>query len=216
MRMFGFWRSAAAHRVRIGLNLKGLAYDETMIDLDSGQQASDAYREVNPGAVVPTLIEDDGASFHQSLAILEYLDETRPEPPLLPADPKGRARVRALALVWAADSHPFITPRVRSYLAEHFGVDEGGRTEWIRHWLSRGLEIAEARLSADTETARFCHGDQVTIADICLAVQAGSAKHFGVEMERFPTIGRIWRNCLEIEAFAAAQPLRQPGAPKPA
>jgi maleylacetoacetate isomerase len=212
--MFGFWRSAAAHRVRIGLYLKGLPFEETMIDLDSGQQSSDAYREINPGLVVPTLIEDDGSSFHQSLAILEYLDETRPEPPLLPADPKGRARVRALALVWAADSHPFITPRVRTYLADPLGVDEAGRTEWIRHWLSRGLEVGEERLSNDRDTGRFCHGDAVTIADICLAVQAASAKHFGVAIERFPTIDRIWANCLEIEAFARAQPMRQPGAPQ--
>jgi maleylacetoacetate isomerase len=213
MKMFGFWRSVASHRVRIALNLKNLAYTETMIDLDAGQQASDAYREVNPAAQVPTLVDDDGESFTQSLAIIEYLDETRPEPPLLPADPAGRARVRGLALTWAADSHPFIVPRVRKYLDETLHIDEPARLEWIRHWLTRGLEIGEDRLAGDPRTGRFCHGDQPTIADICLSPQAAAAKIFGVQIERFPTIDRIWANCLALDAFSRALPLKQPGAP---
>ena len=215
MKLYGFWRSAAAHRVRIGLKMKGLAYDETMIDLDAGQQSSDAYREVNPQAVVPTLVSPDGGSFHQSLAILEYLDETHPEPPLLPADAKGRARVRALALTWAADSHPLITPRIRRYLADPLGIDEEARAEWVRHWLAAGLDVGEERLSRDTETARFCHGDVPGLADICLAVQATGARYFGVEVDRYPTVAAIVARLEALPAFAEAAPLRQPGAPKP-
>jgi maleylacetoacetate isomerase len=214
--MYGFWRSNAAHRVRIGLNLKGLAYEEVMIDLDAGEQGRADYQAVNPAALVPTLIADDGTSLTQSLAILEYLDETQPEPPLLPKDPRGRARVRAIALTYAADSHPFITPRVRKYLADPLGIDEAARMEWIRHWLARGLEIAEARLAGDDATGSFCHGDVPTLADICLAVQAGAAKHFGVANEGFPVTSRIWANCLALDAFARAQPMLQPGAPKAA
>jgi maleylacetoacetate isomerase len=213
VRLFGFWRSVAAHRVRIALNLKNLPYDETMIDLDAGQQASDAYREVNPAALVPTLVEEDGAHLQQSLAIVEYLDETRPEPPLLPGDARGRARVRALALTWAADSHPFITPRVRKYLADSLHVEEAARLNWVRHWLTRGLAIGEDQLAGDPRTGRFCHGDEPTIADICLSPQAAAAKLFGVQVEQFPTVSRIWANCLALDAFARALPLRQPGAP---
>lgn len=216
MKMYGFWRSNAAHRVRVGLNLKALSYEEAMIDLDAGEQGRADYLGVNPAALVPTLVEDDGSVFTQSLAILEYLDETRPEPPLLPKDPKGRARVRAIALSYAADSHPFITPRVRKYLADPLGADEAARMEWIRHWLAQGLDTVESRLAADAQTGRFCHGDAPTLADICLAVHAGTSKHFGVALDPFPETSRIWANCLAVDAFAKAQPMLQPGAPKAA
>jgi maleylacetoacetate isomerase len=215
MKMYGFWRSNAAHRVRIGLNLKGVAYEEVMVDLDAGEQGRAEYQVVNPAALVPTLVADNGSSLTQSLAILEYLDETRPEPPLLPADPLGRARVRAIALTFAADSHPFITPRVRGYLGE-LGVPEDAQKAWIRHWLSRGLASVEARLAADAATGRFCHGDTPTLADICLAVHANTSTFFGIDLAPFPVTGRIWANCLAIDAFARAQPLLQPGAPRAA
>src|SRR5271163_4201304 len=149
IKMYGFWRSAASFRVRIALNLKGLPFEEEMIDLDAGEQHAAAYRAINPQPVVPSLFIDDGPPLTQSLAILEYLEETHPAPPLLPIDLRGRARVRALALIWAADHHPLIVPRVRRYLAETMQQDEAARTAWIRHWFREGLAIGEARLAAE-------------------------------------------------------------------
>ena len=212
IRMYGFWRSAAAFRVRIALNLKGLAYTEEMIDLDAGVQHGAAYRAVNPQEVVPTLLID-GLSLTESLAIMEYLDETRPAPPLLPADPPGRARVRSLALIWAADHHPLIVPRIRRYLAEQLGVDEAGRTAWIRHWFAEGLRIGEARLAAEPETGAFCHGDAPTLADLALMSQVMGARGFGIDLAAYPTVARIAGACLARDEFSRALPLRQPGAP---
>ena len=212
IRMYGFWRSAAAFRVRIALNLKGLAYTEEMIDLDAGVQHGAAYRAVNPQEVVPTLLID-GLSLTESLAIMEYLDETRPAPPLLPADPPGRARVRSLALIWAADHHPLIVPRIRRYLAEQLGVDEAGRTAWIRHWFAEGLRIGEARLAAEPETGAFCHGDAPTLADLALMSQVMGARGFGIDLAAYPTVARIAGACLARDEFARALPLRQKGAP---
>ncbi|HEX2726392.1 MAG TPA: glutathione S-transferase N-terminal domain-containing protein, partial [Beijerinckiaceae bacterium] len=135
MKLFGYWRSLATLRVRIALNLKGLAAEETMIDLMAGQQRAPDYRAVNPQMVLPALIDGDGPALFQSLAILEYLDERHPQPPLLPADARGRARVRGLAQIVACDTHPLIVPRIREYLAEQFGLDEAQRLGWIRHWI---------------------------------------------------------------------------------
>lgn len=168
LRMFGFWRSAATFRVRIALNLKGLPFEETMIDLDADEQNDAKFKTINPAAAVPALFVDDGPPLTQSLAILEYLEELYPTPALLPADPRGKARVRALALIFAADHHPLITPRVRRYLADALEVDNAGRTEWIKHWFRQGLEQGEARLAGDPATGRFCHGDTPTFADLCL------------------------------------------------
>src|SRR5271156_4335742 len=150
IRMYGFWRSAASFRVRIALNLKGLAFEEEMIDLDAGEQHAAAYLAINPQAVVPSLFIDDGPPLTQSMAILEYLEETHPAPPLLPGDPRGRARGRSLALLWAADHHPLIVPRVRKYLAETMGQSEAARTEWVRHWFREGLAIGERRLAKES------------------------------------------------------------------
>jgi len=213
MKMYGFWRSAASFRVRTALNLKGLAFEETMIDLDAGEQNTPAFRAINPAASVPALFVDDGPPLTQSLAILEYLEDLHPEPALLPADPRGRARVRSLALIFAADSHPLIVPRVVRYLADAFEVDGAGRTEWIRHWLREGLAQAEARLAGDPATGRFCHGDAPTIADLCLMSQIFRARAIGMSIADLPTVERIAEACLAIEAFAKAAPLRQPGAP---
>ncbi|HEY2707717.1 MAG TPA: maleylacetoacetate isomerase [Caulobacteraceae bacterium] len=213
IRMYGFWRSAASFRVRIALNLKGLAYEETMVDLDAGEQHAPAFLAINPSASVPAVFVDDGPPLTQSLAILEYLDETHPPPPLLPADPRGKARVRSLALIFAADSHPLIVPRVRRYLTEELGVDEAGRAAWIRHWFREGLAQAEARMVGDPATGRFCHGDAPTIADLCLMSQFMGARGFQVTTSDLPTVERIAAACLELDAFARAAPLRQPGAP---
>lgn len=213
IKMYGFWRSAAAFRVRIALNLKRLAFEEEMIDLDAGEQNLPAYRAVNPQEVVPSVIIDGAPPMYELLAIIEYLDEIYRDPPLLPVDAPGRARVRALSLIWAADHHPLIVPRVRRYLAETVGLDEAGRTAWIRHWFSEGLRIGEARLAGEPATGTFCHGDTPSMADLCLMSQAMGARGFGIDLARYPTIARIVEACLTREAFARALPLRQKGAP---
>jgi maleylacetoacetate isomerase len=213
MKMYGFWRSAATFRVRTALNLKGLNFEETMIDLDAGEQNAPAFKAINPAGSVPAVFVDDGAPLTQSLAVLEYLEELHPQPPLLPADPRGRARVRSLALVFSADSHPLIVPRVVRYLADAFAVDDAGRAEWIKHWLREGLLLGEARLASDPATGRFCHGDAPTIADLCLMSHVLRARAVNIPIADLPTVERISEACLAIDAFANAAPLRQPGAP---
>ena len=168
IKMYGFWRSAASFRVRIALNLKRLAFEEEMIDLDAGEHHTKEYQAVNAQGALPTLVLDNGVKLTQSLAILEYLEEAHPAPPLLPQDPLGRARVRSLALLWAADHHPLIVPRVRAYLTEVLKQDEAARGAWIRHWFREGLAIGERRLAAEAGTGQFCHGDAPTFADLCL------------------------------------------------
>jgi maleylacetoacetate isomerase len=213
IKMYGFWRSAASFRVRIALNLKGLAYQEEMIDLDADEQHAPGYRSVNPQAALPTVIIDGGPKLTQSMAILEFLEETHPTPALLPADPYGRARVRSLALLWAADHHPLIVPRIRTYLEDVLKQDEAARRAWIRHWFREGLAIGEARLAGDQDTGRFCHGDAPTFADLCLMSQAMGARGFGVDFADLPVVSRIVDACLAMDEFARAVPLRQPGAP---
>jgi maleylacetoacetate isomerase len=213
IKMFGFWRSAASFRVRCALNLKGLPYVEEMIDIDIGEQYAPGYKQANPQSAVPTVIVDGGPPLTQSLAILEYLDETFPQPALLPADALGRARVRSLALLVAADHHPLIVPRIRRYLTDVLKVDDAKRNDWIKHWFSEGLSQAEARLANDPLTGRFCHGDTPTIADLCLISQVMGARGFKVDVTDMPTVVRIADACLAIDAIARAQPLRQPGAP---
>jgi maleylacetoacetate isomerase len=213
IKMYGFWRSAASFRVRVALNLKGLAYEETMIDIDVGDQYVPAYKAINPQSVVPSVLVDDGPPLTQSLAIIEYLEEVHPEPALLPADPRGRARVRSLALLFAADHHPLIVPRIRRYLTDQLKVSDDQRSGWIRHWFREGLVQGEARLAGDPATGRFCHGDTPGIADLCLISQVMGAKNFKVDVSDLPTVNRIADACLAIDAFARAQPLRQPGAP---
>jgi maleylacetoacetate isomerase len=213
IKMYGFWRSAASFRVRAALNLKGLAFEEEMIDIDAGVQFTPDYLALNPQAAVPSLIIDDEPPLTQSLAILQYLEETHPAPPLLPTDPRGRARVRSLALLWAADHHPLIVPRVRHYLADVMHQDEAARTAWIQHWFREGLTAGEARLADDPATGRFCHGDSPTIADLCLISQAAGARGFKVDFSDLKTVSRIVENCLAVDAIARAHPLRQPGAP---
>lgn len=214
IKMYGFWRSAAAFRVRIALNLKGLPFEEEMIDLDAGEQHAASYEAINPQASMPSLIIDGAPPLTQSMAILEYLEETHPKPPLLPADPRGRARVRSLALIWAADHHPLIVPRVRKYLSETMGQDEAARTAWIRHWFRQGLANGEKRLAKEKETGRFCHGDSLSFADLCLMSQAMGARGFKVDFSDLPTVTRIVDQCLTIDAVVRALPLNQPGAPK--
>lgn len=213
-KLFGFWRSLATCRVRIALALKGIKAEEVSINLMQGQQHGAEYRAVNPQSLVPALVIDNGPPLFQSMAILEYLEETHPQPPLLPPDPRGRARVRGLAQIVAADSHPLIVPRIRTYLEKELHVDEAGRTRWAQHWILEALKAIEAHLVGEPETGRFCHGDTPTLADICLATQVFGAKFFTCETSAVPVVMRVFGECMKIEAFDRAQPLKQPGAPK--
>jgi len=213
MKLFSFWRSLATYRVRIALNLKGIKPDEVIdVNLIKGQQREAAYRAVNPMMAIPALIDGDGPAMFESLAIIEYLDEIHPDPPLLPADARGRARVRGLAQIVACDSHPLVVPRVREYLEHELKLDEPTRMKWCRHWIVQALTGLEANLKSK-ETGRYCHGDAITIADICLVSQAAGAKFFQADIAAFPTAAAIVERCQGIEAFARAHPLKQPGAP---
>jgi maleylacetoacetate isomerase len=215
MKLFTYWRSQAAFRVRIAMGLKGLAIEKVTLDLLAGDQFEASYRNLNPEGVVPTLIDGEGQPLVQSLAILEYLDEAHPEPPLLPRDLRARAHARAVAQMVSMDAHPFIVPRVRKYLEEELRLDEAARGKWVRHWLDAGSRAVEEVLAKDPRTGKFCVGDRVTVADICLAAHLTSAKLFGGrDPNDYPVAGRIYANCMTIEAFADEHPLRQPDAPK--
>jgi maleylacetoacetate isomerase len=211
--LYGFWRSMAAYRVRVALALKGLQAHEIAIDLDAGEQFAPDFLAVNPEGAVPALIEPGEAPITQSMAILEYLEERYPDPPLLPADPHGRARVRSLAALVVSDTHPLLVPRVRTYLAEHAGFDEAALRDWSIHWVTRGLDATEARLARDPATGAFCHGDRVTFADICLGNLGAAVRAAKLDMGAWPTVARIIAACDEIEAFRAANPRLQLGAP---
>ena len=213
MKLYSFWRSLATYRVRIAMNLKGLKPDEIIeINLMKGAQREAAFRAVNPMMAIPALVDGDGPAMFESLAIIEYLDETHPNPPLLPKDARGRARVRGLAQLVAADSHPLIVPRVREYLAHEFKLDEATVMQWAQHWHGAALTALETHLK-DKATGQYAHGDSITVADICLASQAAGAGFFKVDLGPFPTFKRVVDNCMANEAFARAHPLKQPGAP---
>jgi maleylacetoacetate isomerase len=210
MKLFSFWRSLATYRVRIALNLKGLVPDGVVdVNLLKGAQREAAYRAVNPMMALPALIDGEGPILFESLAIIEYLDETHPNPPLLP---RGRARVRGLAQIVACDSRPPIVPRVREYLEHEFKLDEPTRIKWCQHLHTAALIALEAHLK-DAATGRYCHGDAITLADICLASQAAGAKFFSVDTAAFSNFTRIANSLSTIDAFARAHPLKQPGAP---
>jgi maleylpyruvate isomerase len=211
MKLYTYFRSSAAYRVRIALNLKGLAYDAAPIHLlrNGGEQLTDAYRAINPSALLPTL-DDNGALLGQSLAIIEYLEETHPQTPLLPPDALGRARVRSLALTVAADTHPLGNLRVLKYLKGELGVSEEVKLEWQQHWLRIGLATLEAELANDPRTGRYCHGDTPTLADCCLVPQVFSAQRFQVDMTPYPTVMRIHAACSGLPAFQQAHPSQQP------
>ena len=215
MKLYGFWRSLATYRVKVALALKGLKVDEVSIDILKGEQHKGDYAAVNPQAVVPSLVLDDGGPpLFQSLAILEYLEETHPQPALMPKDPRGRARVRGLALISAADGHPLVVPRIRAYLEKEMHQDEAARNKWLAHWSLKALEAIEVHLKNEKETGRFCHGDSVTLADICLAGQViGAVGYFKCDVTGVPTVMRIYEECMKIDAFSRAHPLKQPGAP---
>lgn len=212
MKLIGYFRSSAAFRVRIALNLKGIEVDHASRHLRRGEQAAPDYVALNPQKLVPAMILDDGQVLTQSLAILEYLEETHPEPALLPGDPVGRARVRALSLIHTADIHPIQNLRVMAYLREQYGQSEESAFAWSRHWIETGFDAYEASVAKDPRTGTFSHGDTPTFADLCLVPQVFNAGRFKVDMSRYPTIQRIYDACMKHPAFDAAQPSRQPDA----
>ena len=216
--LFSFWRTSATYRVRVAFNLKGVQPREHNVNLDTGEQRGEAFLKINPMGAIPALI-DHGAGqpatpLTQSLAILEFLDETYPAPALLPSDPHGRARVRSLAALLAADTHPLITPRVKKYLVGVGKFDDAAWRAWQIHWFTSGLQALELRLCSEAQTGVFCHGDTPTMADICLASIIAVMRVFKIDVEGIPTVLRVMAACEKLEAFAKADPARQAGAPQ--
>lgn len=212
MRLYDYWRSSAAYRARIALNLKGLRYEQVAIDLRAGDQREMRYLRHNPEGLVPYL-EDDGLGLGQSLAIIEYLEERYPEPPLLPRDAAGRAHARAIALAIACDLHPLNNLRVLQYLERELGLGEERRLAWYRHWIAHGLGALETRLAG--RAGGFCVGEAPTVADVCLVPQMANAARYGCDVGPYPTLRRIDERCRSLEPFAAAAPERQPDAARP-
>jgi maleylacetoacetate isomerase len=212
MKLYDYFRSSAAYRVRIALNLKGLTPAREFVHLRRNVQRSDDYLAVNPQGMVPALVTDGGEVLTQSLAIIEYLDETQPAPPLLPAAPIDRARVRGIALAIACDIHPLDNLRVLQYLKNTLGVSEEQKDAWYKYWIDVGLEALETRLSRDAATGRYCHGDAPTLADICLVPQLANARRMNIDVAPFPTLIRIDAACNTLPAFSDAAPSRQQDA----
>jgi maleylpyruvate isomerase len=211
IKLYSYFRSSAAYRVRIALNLKSLPYEYLPVHLVKGEQRDERYRALNPQALVPMLV-DDRETITQSMAIIEYLDEKVPEPPLLPATPEARARVRAIAQAVACDIHPLNNLRVLKYLTDTLGVSEDAKNAWYRHWIELGLAALEAQLARDSRTGAFCHGEKPTLADICLIPQLANARRYDFSIDAYPTLGRIESHCLALDPFARAAPARQPDA----
>jgi maleylacetoacetate isomerase len=209
MKLYGYFRSSAAFRVRIALNLKGLAYDAAFVHLRRNDQTRSDYLSVNPQGLVPAL-EDDGRVLIQSLAIIEYLDETHPDPPLLPQNAADRARVRALADIVACDIHPINNLRVLRYLIHELGRSEGDIAGWYNHWIAAGFTALEPLLANDPRTGAFCHGDRPGLADILLVPQIVNAERYQLDMAPYPTISRIHQSCMQLSAFKDAHPASQP------
>ncbi len=216
--LFSFWRTSATYRVRVGFNLKGVQPREHNVNLDAGEQRAEAFLKINPMGAIPALLDhgpgQPATPLTQSLAILEFLDETYPTPALLPSDPHGRARVRSLAALLAADTHPLITPRVKKYLVGVGKFDDAAWRAWQIHWFTTGLQALEQRLCNEAQTGVFCHGDTPTVADICLASIIAVMRVFKIDVEGIPTVLRVMAACEKLEAFAKADPARQDGAPQ--
>lgn len=212
MKLYGYWRSSAAYRVRIALNLKGVQVEHVQQHLVRNEQRAPDYLRLNPQGLVPALQLDNGTVLTQSAAICEWLEETRPEPPLLPADPLERARVRSLALTIAADTHPHGNLRILRALRERFDADQAQVDDWYRHWYGLGTDALETRLAREPQTGRFCHGDTPGLADVMLVPHLYNCRRQGMDIARWPTIQRIEAACQALPAFADAAPERQPDA----
>lgn len=211
MKLYSYWRSSAAYRVRIALHLKQLSFETIPVHLlkDGGQQHSAEYQQLNPNQLVPTYVDGD-LSLNQSLAIIEYLDEIYPEPALLPEDPVAKAQVRSLALDIACDIHPLNNLRILQYLTGPLALNEDQKTEWIHHWLHTGFNALEQRLQ--TTAGEFCYGDNITLADLCLVPQMYNALRFKLDTLEYPTISRIYHHCQQLAGFALAAPEQQSDA----
>jgi maleylpyruvate isomerase len=213
MKLYSYFRSSAAYRVRIALNLKGLVYEYAPVHLlrDGGQQLKPEYRALNPDGIVPTFIDGDNV-LTQSLAIIEYLEETHPEPALLPGTPLDRAFIRSIALQIACEIHPVDNLRVLKYLKHKLGIADEAKDAWYRHWLESGFESLEKRLANDARVGKLCFGNTPTLADLCLVPQVFNARRFNIDMSRYPTIERIVGHAEQIDAFVRAAPGQQPDA----
>lgn len=214
MKFFSFWRSLASFRVRIALNLKNLPVEVVFVDIDADAHRADEYRRINPQMALPALVEDDGTTLLQSLAILEYLEEKHPSPPILPSDATGRARVRALALMVACEGHPLLVPRVRRYLERELNLRDEQQTQWRRHWIIETLAALEGNLAGSKATGAFCHGNAPTMADICMVGHCTVAVMQQIPLDRWPTVKRIFETAMALPEFARAHPLAQPDTPE--
>lgn len=212
--LYAFWRSSATYRVRVALAIKGLTAKEHYIDLDAGDQRGEDFLKINPQGVIPALLVSGHPPISQSLAILEYLEETVPNPPLLPFHPHGRARVRSIAASLAADTHPLIVPRVKKYLTSTGGFDDAAWRAWQIQWFTAGLQALETRLTTEAGTGAYCHGDSVTVADILLASIIAVMRVFKITVADIPTVDRIMALCETHDAFTKANPFSQEGAPR--
>lgn len=213
MKLYTYFRSSAAFRVRIALNLKGLACEPAFVHLAKGEHLQPAFAKVNPQGLLPAL-EVDGALLAQSIAIMEYLQEVHPQPPLLPQDPLARARVRSLSLIVACEIHPLNNPRVLKYVKNTLGHSQDEIDVWYRHWIADGLAKLEAEL-ARPGTGRHCHGDAPTMADCCLVPQIFNAQRFKSDLKPYPKVMRVFEACMQLDAFERAQPSKQPDAESP-
>lgn len=219
--LYSYWRTSATYRVRVAFNLKGIEPHEINVNIDAGEHRAESFMKINPMGGIPALIDHEAGAgappLTQSLAILEFLDESFPTPPLLPADLHGRARVRSLASMLAADTHPMITPRIKKYLTGlpegHGKFDDAAWRAWQINWFTTGLQAVEQRLASESQTGNFCHGDTPTMADICLASIIAVMRIFKIEVPGIPTVDRIVARCEALDAFAKAAPSRQVGAP---
>ncbi|MGE5217276.1 MAG: maleylacetoacetate isomerase [Chloroflexota bacterium] len=213
MKLYTFFRSSASYRVRIALNIKGLTYEQVPIHLrrGGGEQLGAAYKAINPQALVPAL-EDNGKILTQSLAIIEYLEETHPTPPLLPTGPADKALVRGMAMVIACEVHPIQNLRVLNYVKARYNQTDAQINDWAQHWIDLGLSALEQMIAAQPKRGKFCFGEMPTLADICLIPQLGNARRYGCDISKHPTILQIEKSCLALPAFAAAAPEKQPDA----
>jgi len=210
MQLYNYFRSSASYRVRIALALKGLDYDYRAVQLTKNEQRGESYAAVSASRLVPLLQDDDGTLVTQSLAIIEYLDETHPEPPLLPADPGGRARVRALAMDIACEIHPLNNLRVLRYLVHDLKLSEDDKNRWYRHWVEAGLEVVERQLAA--APSAFCHGATPTLADCVLVPQIFNARRLDCRLEHVPQVMRVFDACMQLDAFERTRPEACPDA----
>ena len=216
MKLYNFWRSLAAFRVRIALKLKSQDFDVISTDLLKGEQFDLNFIGLNPQGMVPALVLDDGEILTQSMAILEYLNEVYPTPPLLPEDPLARARVRNICMITVADTHPLVVPRVRKYIEEEFDLDTAALEAWIANWTQLGLAAIEARIANHNPDGLYCEGDDITLADLCVVPQVGAALMFGVSLEPYPNTSRVFEACMDLHEFFDSRPQVQPDYPRDA